>query len=87
LILQFLENRAGEELVDLTVTRNRLRHTCTRILIPIVPTAVPDQAAAGLFQPSDEGRCASSESQFGNFADSRNFSAGQIKQKVAEVFL
>jgi hypothetical protein len=49
-----LQDPARQDLVDLTVTGNRLRATCPWVVVDVVPTAVAQEDASGLKQFLDQ---------------------------------
>jgi len=53
-VAQLLDDRAGDVFLDLAMTRNRLAHFRSRILIPIVLAAVPDEDTTHSRQLLDE---------------------------------
>ena len=48
------DNPAGKNLVDLAVTWHRLRSPGLRVVVYVVPAAVPKENAAELLQSPDE---------------------------------
>jgi hypothetical protein len=53
-IAQLPENVAGKLLLDLAVPGNRLTCACSRVLVPIVPAAMPQDDASGLLDLPNE---------------------------------
>jgi len=58
-VFEHLEDVLGQRLFDFSMPWDRLADTCSRVLIPIVPSTVSNEDVAVLLDLTNKGRAAS----------------------------